>query len=1487
MNLDRTAFEQLYGALGKARSALLGDFGDTNKYPAALIRMEAALCRLRQATTFHDFDGSDGLIQYNTEDPVKFGVVDGTLEGIDYDAPDFEEQGVDNWYPRYYGAPSPEGWGIWYYNAWSSWDVEPQDGNTEVDYNSRTTYTRPQRWDGAAYKDVPYFKHARWISLLNQTGSDIGPGSWVGFSIEKDQLEGCMLFNAETGAPVDVRFYAYDELVQSKSGSQWSVVTLPSYGDLPTVCDMEIAAGDDYTINLRVPDNVTKWDDNTYWHVVLYWGTHEEYSLEPISGILGRTTVKSINTKLVWTRKNFFRKDVGVQFGWNVDSIYESSAYLKAKNRTHFKFYDGEYSDPPVPSLYTLQDWPAATPAGYTGALTGYLRDLRRGAACCIRLEARTQKSDYESPDVLPIVSVGPEVTAEFWPESWDTCPYFPPETPGYETLGRIVVVRAPGSVYDIVDQRDSSFRTLLSDIGESDDANEDEIASLNCHFCIAWMSQDVVSYALPPIEDPDAIERLLFALYSSLLDLRLYSVDTPISSLAYGLLPTGAYLPNTILSGLSNLRNETHTSSKAFRAALKTPISNELLPEDGYQSFEFDADERRVVSDIAARPPSTVMARLDANLLSATGEILDTPNTFEVFMDESDQCDAITSDSSADRLTHDYTLRLKLQDVDENQLEKDLFVTASKYYLSDSEYDARVSAGLSTLGYFKKSTLTHMNEFRLHGYAGVVPDLSMRDYRVISTRVVSPDDETMVTEEQFRKNLENQGYSQEQIDDAVQEFLDNGGTFLTIDLRQYDNKFITLDELGVCVTQLATYDSPYWVNNTNGFFDYIDESKSDSSIEPEVARGDSFTIAPSGLDPSLLEAYGNQSLSPSDPNLDRTSSTGHEMPILMSGIAIKFTTTTDTGISGFKLRLRKSSYDGEYTNSPGSGLRAMLYTSSSGLPGDLLASGGIVTFDSISDVDFTEQLFYLNHNLAGTKTYWIIIEPTETMSWGFVVMDSKEEPATPVAWHYDAGRTTPDWTAMSGVPWIAGYNGDTETIAPAFDYTDDYFREFLCYDKTAFKIVVPSDTDRIGFVLSSILQSENPYGTLLNGSGKRIRMRVVTSVSNFPSDVEVATATGPELRSITDSLVEYKFETSETLTAGTYWVELYTDETPRGGWLFVPRDVDNVTTGYLAYRSPDNTWLEHSSDVWLDFYRQTYAILGAFNRDTPNITEHLPPPNYQRTYTAVNTRSNIFKVDTFWSYTSRQLSEAAELSIYPRAFYNSNTESWEYAPRSRDIFVKVKLWVDGRVVEKDIIHLEPAPGWRAQFWVKDVGNEKDLNISDEPTIDSIVESINYENYEGDNDELGQSWNSRFEGNFRPLYDDEVYTLVLEANTGARVYFDDMDTPVIDTWDSPSYVPVSYVIPGPLDQSSTYTIVVEHYRNDTTQKLKLFWYSTTNPIPELISPDTSYAVAPTAISLGPELADGIAYLAVAKTQAELETYTDGAPPGDVLVIRSS
>lgn len=1493
LNLTRQSYQVISDAFGRARAALLGAFGDTNKNPGALLNLEAVFCRLRQATMFHDDDGSSSLVQWGGTDPVGIGVLGGRLEGSTRTAPAFETLTSGTWYPRYYGVPSPEGWGVWGYNAWSSWDVPPQPGNTEPSYSTRLTKTRPVRWNGSAYVNVPYFRHGRWLSVLNQTGGTITSGSApsIRFTLPRALFAGLMLLDAETDVPLDLRFYYYPTLVQTKSSGAWQAVALPSDGTLPTLLNHSVAAsGDNYFVTVEVPSGLAAWPNGYYWHVIAYWGSHEDLSLSPV--VSPPAPTHSGLAVRAWAKKNFFRNDLETDFGWSLDSIYGTDVYLKALNRTHFEFEDGGYSDPPVPRKYKLVDWPGAEPAGQDGSMTGYVRQMEPGNAVCVRLVARTQRSAYEDPDVDPVVLLGPKVTQEFWPVHWADSPYFPPEPDGYETLGRVVLVRPPDATYDIVDLRGPGFRAALVEHGDIDDADEDETPALNCRFSIAWMSQEVPSFALPPLEDADAVETMLYSLYLSMLELRLYAANTPIASAAFALMPRGTGLPASLVSGLSALQNPDNTPSVAFRGALKQPIDSDLEPESGYRAFEFDADTRRVVSDISGLPPSTVMARMDPDVVTVSGETLSSPNTFEIYMDPSDQCDAVSLETSGDRLQRDYTLRLKLLDGDENLFVKDWYVTASRYFLSDEEFNRRVDAGLSTTGYFKQSTLAYMDEFRLHGYAGVVPDLRMGDYQTLFTRVVSPDDETRVTEEQFRKNLENQGYSEEEIDEAVREFLDNGGEFLIIDLRQYDNRFSALKELGVCVSLLSFYDTPYWVNNINASFGFPGATSDvGGGEELETIRADSFTIAPSDIQIGWFEQYGDQALSPQDPSLDRTSNEGREKPFIDKYLAIKITTSVDSGVSGFGVRLRKSIFEGQSDlgNNPAVSLRANLHSSVDGLPSDILASGSSVLYDEVTEGDFVEYRFPLHANIAGNRTYWLVISKDQETTSGFFSFETKLEPATPVAWHYDNTRDPEDWIAMSGAPWVKAYMDDDQTVAPPFSLTsEDKFDDFLVYEKTASKMVVPSNTNRVSLGLSVLLQEGNPTSNLTNDAGKQLRVSIVSDASNFPDVNVVTSAGGVDLADLTTDYVEYSFELEEELTPGTYWVQVEFDEQPAGGWVRLARNGE--TSGYLLRGNDAGEWFDESSDVWLNFYRETYVPMGAFNRDTPNITEHLPPPNEQRRYTGVNTKSQTYKVETFWSWSSRRLPEPRELSIYPRAYYNPNTESWEYAPRSRDAYVKVKLWVNGEVVDKDIIKLDAAPGWRAKFWQKAVGQEKRLDADDEPTIDTIVNKLDYINYDGDDGddgELGTSWNARFEGAFRPLYDGQLYTLVLEADTGARVFLNGSEEPIIDTWDSPVFSPVTYEIPTPLSQSETYTFVVEHYSAQSTQRLRLYWYPASNPIADFLGTDTALPLSPTEVSLGPELADGLAFLAVAKTREELETFTSGAPPGDHLVIRSS
>jgi hypothetical protein len=67
-------------------------------------------------------------------------------------------------------------------------------------------------------------------------------------------------------------------------------------------------------------------------------------------------------------------------------------------------------------------------------------------------------------------------------------------------------------------------------------------------------------------------------------------------------------------------------------------------------------------------------------------------------------------------------------------------FVNSSKYLLSDSDYALRLSQNLPIKGYYKKGTyseqqnisqgvLQNIDDYRVYGYAKVIPDLEMGTY--------------------------------------------------------------------------------------------------------------------------------------------------------------------------------------------------------------------------------------------------------------------------------------------------------------------------------------------------------------------------------------------------------------------------------------------------------------------------------------------------------------------------------------------------------------------------------------------------------------------------------------------------------------------------------------------------------------------------------------------------------------------------------------
>jgi hypothetical protein len=136
----------------------------------------------------------------------------------------------------------------------------------------------------------------------------------------------------------------------------------------------------------------------------------------------------------------------------------------------------------------------------------------------------------------------------------------------------------------------------------------------------------------------------------------------------------------------------------------------------------------------------------------------------FEIYQQKDDT--ELNQNLTGTKLARDYSLKIKFVNKDNTYYVKNLFINASKYLLSDDEYLERQNKNLSLLGYYKNSTLTDIDDYRVYGYAAVVPDLESQSGRLISMKATSPSDSTKVSESAFESALllNNPSYTPSQI---------------------------------------------------------------------------------------------------------------------------------------------------------------------------------------------------------------------------------------------------------------------------------------------------------------------------------------------------------------------------------------------------------------------------------------------------------------------------------------------------------------------------------------------------------------------------------------------------------------------------------------------------------------------------------------------------------------------------------------------------
>ena len=240
---------------------------------------------------------------------------------------------------------------------------------------------------------------------------------------------------------------------------------------------------------------------------------------------------------------------------------------------------------------------------------------------------------------------------------------------------------------------------------------------------------------------------------------------------------------------------------------------------------------------------------------------------SFEIFKPISYVCNGIDPYNQGTGLAYDYTLNLTFGYNNQNTLSKTLYLMASKYLLSESDYNNRINSNQSVVGYYyladpnskdyNSYSVGSIDEFRLYGYSGYIPDLKDGTIRPILTRVFSPVDSTKYTYEQYVQLLMSQGITNpNDINDAVQKYLDEGNTFYTINLNSFSNQWASLQNISLCMTNYVLGIPKYWndefYNNLSGGYQIAD-SNTNTGFTQLISQINSGSITTGTLTPGFF----------------------------------------------------------------------------------------------------------------------------------------------------------------------------------------------------------------------------------------------------------------------------------------------------------------------------------------------------------------------------------------------------------------------------------------------------------------------------------------------------------------------------------------------------------------------------------------------------------------------------------------------------------
>ena len=1466
--------------IGNAKKALKNLMGNTFSGKTIRLVFENNFIKIRGSSIFHDYDlnkkssfgnTSSEFNTFNALDVSDF-VMQGGSVAVHKRLSGFGISSI--WDPDIVSPPSLEGWNIYDYNAFSNYIPKYNSSGTAntnyIIYNtlsepgtgsSRANYSYPIRYTGTTYSRVPLFNFARWVSVFNSTGSNKTECRIV---IPKKYFDGSENINPYTNTPIDLAIYSHrrlvttnlsDNTINSLMGIVGVSDTLVKLAYEISECDLNGNSSrirDHYLIKIILPAGLT-WSDNLYFHFVLYWGTRDTYFLDSYPVYFPGTSISFYPNSLdsnwyIFATKSFFNKNITCGIGFSKTGVNDTNVYLFNTNRTNNIYREGVYYDIKNPFRYKVNDDIIGS-IGSTGTILGS-KLLSFEDYIGIRVVSKNSGLYYDEPNIDFELIVGEPFPYTEAPDSWEDCIYYPEVPEGYNLIANIIA------------QYPANGNSFAKDYILYDGLENDR--------AIIYIELFADNSLISPQSDENITKYFIDTFIRLSAKLRQDEYNRLFNNLARRIISRYSRYD------ISKIKNEGHFNSFgslekiSLHNLLKSPKDSLLISESEPFAIQFNNDASEVINSFGGEIPSTVIAGFNGTSLYNNKTLLTSDTNFEVYLDKVNSTDLDTLTESMNGLDKDYTFRIKFKNSKNEYSVKDLFLNASTYFLTDSDYQYRIDNNLSTVGYYKSSTLNSISDFAINGYVAVIPDIKPERFVDIDFKQNYPINSSRITEIEFENNLllQNSSITKDEIINAKSGFAITD-SFYIVDSSKPNNLFETITELGFSVANYTLNQNYFWINNTEHLYgnDLLDKISPVTNILS--LRSDSFIIAKSGFfttDNSVnyIENIKDQGILASTGSSINQNSFNGMQSITSKYIATRIHCEQNQEVKSFRVKIRNTS---DYTNQ-NSIIKAYLYSDKNNLPDEILCTGSSIFVKNVTNIT-SDYYFDLYYKFFENKNYWLVLF-TDTL---------------PLI--YD--------------PYISGLvNISNSNVTGIYDKNNNTYANFSRYKVNA--------ELGIGSTNGSNINTWYPIVAIGSSTSMTVSGSAITSNKQNYSiryKYELGIKENSAIGASTNLAI--KASTGWTSYEGTAFIEFFqpdvelygsfnrdfsssnltlpppnryreqTNYKVDGHWNF---NCNNVNDDLYIY--PRSLSLKKESIISSGVGSSNIVSIGATNFSTKLLVglgvsaDSKISAGTSITNIVYNSTDNIYNL-----HLSSNL-----LASFSNSRVGFGTNYSTFIGRANDIYVNVNYYKNGGFATTTLT-LAASPTWITNWYKRAKYNYNflDKNISS----DSITSTydLDFQNYSIDSQY--SYLNGYAIGDF--FAKSSIGTTLdfkFLSSYGVRVYMNSNSTPIIDNWKSSSATGVtfSHTLNSP-GERVVFEVQFNNFKNlsGTGQTLIGFWKVSGTYDWQNI--DDSFYQTP---SIDPILIDTdierLSLIYVGKTLSEINNANFGSSPGDRIVLRS-